>query len=273
MYPYEIIFGMDLYSILLAVGVIACMEHIGRLTEDEGFINDARALARRLTPHESIFNIDYLNGIGALPLVFRRLGLEVPPSLVSLLENARPLTTGVAHGSSGIALALCALNDAKHDGKILTLLQWENEQYSGEDRNWFDLRDPNKKGFVGGWCSGAPGIGMARRYIQNHTSDEQLKNLCRTDMERARAFLSERRMCKKDTLCCGAASVLMSASVLGVPVDGMYEQLWAREKNQQLRVSHIANTNDKNVSLMQGLSGAAYALAMYGDPLCGGMLI
>ena len=126
---------------------------------------------------------------------------------------------------------------------------------------------------MSGWCSGAPGIGMARQYIRNHTENEALKALCKADLQQVKVFLSERKTGKKDTLCCGTASLLMAVSALGGLADDVYAQLCDREKNHELRISHIANTWDRNVSLMQGLSGVAYALAMYGDSLCGGMLI
>jgi lantibiotic modifying enzyme len=259
------------------LGVISCLEHIGSLIEDSTFINDAKVLARRLVLSEHLVNTDYLNGAGSLPLVFKRVGVELPVSLISLFKSATPFTTGVAHGSSGIALSLCAWNTPgfteETDKKILSVLHWENEQYSTKDNNWFDLRDKTKKGFMSGWCSGAPGIGMARQYIRTNTTNTQLKRLCEADLENVRRFLSERTACKRDTLCCGTSSVLMAASVLDVPVDALYAQLCAAEKSNKLRVSHIISTNDNNVSLMQGLSGIAYALAMYGDSLSGGMLI
>lgn len=153
------------------------------------------------------------------------------------------------------------------------MLQWENEQYSAPDNNWFDLRDKTKKGFMSGWCSGAPGIGMARQYIKNHTDNLQIKALCEKDIECAKEFLQAQSAKKRDTLCCGIAARLMAASALGVEVAGIYKDLCNAEKNYSLRIFHQANTNDRNVSLMQGMSGVAYALAMYGDSLSGGMLI
>ena len=56
-------------------------------------------------------------------------------------------------------------------------------------------------------------------------------------------------------------------------VEKTYESLLVAEKENRLRFIHPADTADINVSLMQGLSGVAYALAMYGDPLSGGMLL
>ena len=198
-------------------------------------------------------------------------------SFLDKFTDVKPFTTGVAHGASGVALALCSLitedTKEKFEKEMLTVLQWENEHYSDENNNWFDLRDKTKKGFMSGWCSGAPGIGIARNYIEKHTENLQIKKLCETDLERAEKFLKAQSVSKRDTLCCGTASKLMAASVLGVSVDDLYTLLCDAEKSMTLRTSHLVNTNDRNVSLMQGLSGVAYALAMYGDPLCGGMLI
>ena len=262
-------------------GILSCIEHIGRLTEDTSFINDARAIAERLDISKSIANTDYLNGCGALLPVLQKLNCNISDSVSSILspifKSSVPFTTGTAHGAGGLCISLCALNltESSHqfDEKIFSLLKWENEHYSAKNNNWFDLRDKSKKGFMSGWCSGAPGIGMARSYIRKNTSNTQLIELCEADENKVKIFLSEMTEFKKDTLCCGTASALMSASFLGIAVDRLYNNLHSSEINNKLRVSHIANTYDKNVSLMQGLSGIAYALSMYGDPLCGGMII
>jgi lantibiotic modifying enzyme len=202
---------------------------------------------------------------------------DISRNLADVFTASKPFTTGVAHGASGLAWTRCALSavdtEDKIEREILAVLQWENEHYSDEDNNWFDLRDKTRKGFMSGWCSGAPGIGMARKHIEKHTQSLQIKKMCETDLKRAEKFLKAQSASKRDTLCCGTASKLMAASALGVSVDDLYTKLCDAERNQKLRISHLANTNDRNVSFMQGLSGIAYALAMYGDPLSGGMLI
>jgi lantibiotic modifying enzyme len=262
-------------------GMISCIGHIGKLVEDSSFISDARALTDRLEFAENISNTDYLNGIGALLPLLEKLdsGLFSHAStlLLPLFESASPFTTGMAHGGSGVAVSLCALNKSKKSPKIedriLSLLQWENSHYSENDNNWFDLRDKTKKGFMGGWCSGAPGIGMARRYIEKNTNNVDLKNICKVDIERVNRFLEERTEYKRDTLCCGTSSALMVSSFMGASAHRLYKYLCDAEKRNAIRVFNVASTCDKNVSLMQGMAGIAYALAMYGDALCGGMLI
>ncbi len=258
-------------------GVLACLAHISQLTDDSFFVKDAKSLAERLTVSHTLTNTDYLNGVGALPLVLNKLNTSnrdaIFSTLAPIFENVEPFTTGVAHGSSGLVLSLCALGAKSFDDKIISLLQWENQHYNNDDCNWFDLRDKSKKGFMSGWCSGAPGIAMARDYIRKHTDYTHIERLCQEDIEKAKTFLAKQTQSKRDTLCCGTSSRLMSASSLGLSLEFTYNKLQSAEENDSLRLLHIADTDDKNVSLMQGLAGVAYSLALYKDPLCGGMLI
>lgn len=72
--------------------------------------------------------------------------------------------TGLAHGSSGIGLALLAADWAGVVGADRALADaawtWEDAGYGAEDGGWYDLRlDEPAIGLA--WCHGAPGIGIA----------------------------------------------------------------------------------------------------------------
>ncbi len=263
------------------IGMIACLRHIYELTEETVFSQAAHSIIERLTLAPDITNADYLGGFGALPLFLHkcRPNQNAPlfKQLAAVFESVQPYTTGAAHGASGLTLSLSAICAGFFQKSIAIslqdVLQWEENHFSPDDGNWYDLRDPSRKGFMSGWCSGAPGIGMARDMLMRLTDDRNVHAVCERDIERARAFLQKKTPCKRDSLCCGTASRLMAASRLGVRTDGLFRLLANAEKTGTLRLLHPADTNDTNVSLMQGLSGVAYALAMYGDPLSGGMLI
>ncbi len=260
-------------------GVISCLHHAGQLMENDEFLQGAQSIASRLTVSTLLTDTDYLNGVGALPLILSKLHFanqeELMATLSNLFKQVAPQTTGMAHGASGMALSLCALQSTlQSEERILELLQWENKHFDCEVGNWRDMRiNDGQPHFMSGWCAGAPGIGMARAYIEAHTHSTEIRALCRQDIDRVRLFLQKQTPSKRDTLCCGTASRLMAASVLGVCLDDTYKQLLQAEKQGTCRVFHVAKTADANLSLMQGLSGIAYVLALYGDPLCGGMLL
>ncbi len=72
--------------------------------------------------------------------------------------------TGLAHGSSGIGLALLAADASGVAGADRALTDaawtWEDAGYGAEDGGWYDLRlDEPAIGLA--WCHGAPGIGIA----------------------------------------------------------------------------------------------------------------
>ena len=114
---------------------------------------------------------------------------------------------------------------------------------------------------------------MTRHAAKPYLDDAQLRDACDRDIARASAFLRMETPGRRDSLCCGTASRLMAASRLGVPTDHLYRMLVRAEQDGVLRLVHPADTQDRNPGLMQGYAGVAYALAMYGDPLSGGMLL
>lgn len=261
-------------------GMISSLLHIHELTELSAFRESAIGLISRLSVSKQPYNTDYLNGIGALPVVLNKFKIPDARTICSAFYNdivkTKPFTTGVAHGASGLALSLSALSSLGlpvPDNAISSLISWENSHFSADKGNWQDLRNTSQIGFMSGWCSGAPGIGMARKEMLGLINDVNLRFLCEKDISLSAEFIAMETPSKRDSLCCGTASRLMASSRLGIRIDKTFEQLFAAEKENSLRFIHPADTADINISLMQGLSGVAYALAMYGDPLSGGMLL
>ena len=261
-------------------GMVSALLHIHELTALSEFREAAVSLINCISVSEDSYNTDYLNGIGALPVILKRHQIPESDKMCSgfykEILNTKPFTTGFAHGASGLALSLSALSALGlpvPDDAITALISWENSYFTIENGNWQDLRNVPEIGFMSGWCSGAPGIGMARKEMLGYINNKNLRSLCEKDIQLSKEFITKETPSKRDSLCCGSASRLMAASRLGIQIDKTYESLFAAEKENRLRFIHPADTADINVSLMQGLSGVAYALAMYGDPLSGGMLL
>ena len=248
-------------------GIAMALHHISELTEDRRYDHFASQLLTRLMPGQA--DGDYLNGVGALSVAFLRCGVTPTEQMGQWLHQvlSQPVhTTGLAHGAAGRALALSALQactqqDCSHH--IQRLILWENQYFVPENGNWQDIRNPQKTGFMSGWCSGAPGIGMARQAMdKNHL-----------DVAAAKAFLEQQTPSRRHSLCCGTAARLMAASGLGVAVEELFLELKEAESRGQLRLIRPADTGAVPLSLMQGAAGVAYALAMYQDPKSGGMLL
>jgi type 2 lantibiotic biosynthesis protein LanM len=75
-------------------------------------------------------------------------------------------TTGFSHGTAGIAYALLRLYEHTQDARLLEAAEeaiaYEDTQYSPENRNWVEFREPGEPAYQWQWCHGAPGIGLAR---------------------------------------------------------------------------------------------------------------
>lgn len=263
-------------------GVIAALLHLSELTGDPRFSEDAQALALRLDPSRvSLTSCDVLTGAGGLCLQLPKLPLEIAAPLAEVLlpifEKTDFTLTGAAHGIAGAMLCYASFyrifGEKSLISRIILLRNREEILYNIELKNWADNRDPARTGYMSGWCSGAPGIGMARQKLLSYCDDAELTALCRTDTERAAAFLRQGEGSRRATLCCGSAAQLTAASRLGVRADALADRLRAIVRADSPYLLHLLNTADKNCGLMQGLAGIGYALAMYGDPRSGEMLL
>ena len=264
-------------------GHINALCHIAALTENRMFFGDAVSLLDALVlPSEPIEGTcDILNGFAGLAIALPRIGNEKAEKTAAVL--AKPLTsyipqlTGTGHGTAGIALALGALGSVlktdAYNARILQLLEWENQNFNKEKNNWYDLRKAEKGQFMYGWCSGAPGIGMARKKLSDYTNDPQIRTVCEKDIQCALALLAEQKYIARDSLCCGHASMLAAASYLGAEAPALYDRLQNNVLSDTVELFHPAGTCDMNPGLMQGIAGIGYTLALYGDPQCGAMLV
>lgn len=128
------------------------------------------------------------------------------------LPGAAPLT-GLAHGASGISLALAragaALGAPEYIDAALRGLQYEESTFDRDVGNWPDFRETGNQsaskpvGFMMGWCAGAPGIALARmallELLPNHPEASQWRNQLRT----AARTTADAPLLTRDHLCCG----------------------------------------------------------------------
>lgn len=245
-------------------GHIIGLGYIGRCLQTDQYICDASRLFGRFRFQNSLTaDADLYNGTAgllmALPLLMGQGAdaslAETATLLVKGVIDVQPALIGFAHGAAGAALAMGAAQYVTgHDvsASILRLLKWENAHYDEKTRNWPDLRDPASPGFMKGLCSGAPGIALARRQLLRYTNHPEITAICKEDLRRATCFLQEQQPLKRDTLCCGNASLAEAGRVLGIPLLRL---------NDRISLYHPLNTNDFSAGLFQGWAGVGYALA------------
>jgi type 2 lantibiotic biosynthesis protein LanM len=104
-----------------------------------------------------------------------RLAESAVPSGRGVFWNSSASDTplcGVAHGASGIALALLrasnVLGAGRCDELIRGALAHEDSLFDGRLGSWPDLRPGNASRMMTAWCHGAPGIGIVRMAIGGH---------------------------------------------------------------------------------------------------------
>ena len=132
-----------------------------------------------------------------------------------IMAEAPPLT-GLAHGASGMALALVeaavALADASLLAPALRGLAYEANLFDAAAGNWPDLRpDVNRsqdgpsatRGFMLGWCAGAPGIALSRLRLLQLLPDHEDAPLWRSELDSAADTTAGKPLLVRDHLCCG----------------------------------------------------------------------
>ncbi len=264
-------------------GIIAGLIHVSELTGKKKYLDEAYELLDRF--EEKVIagtEEDVLGGLAGLCLQLPKLpgkkSKRLAEILLPVMRKANTKLTGAGHGKAGIALAMGALQHTletnESDERILRLLLEEDATFIPERNNWPDLRIDDRVSFMGGWCSGAPGIGMYRKKLMNYTANREILEICGRDTAYAAAYLEDHRdkELRRDTLCCGNAARLMAASYLGVDMPELRVSVTRSVDPASPGLFHLANTADHRISLMQGAAGIGYALAMYGNRKSGGML-
>lgn len=99
---------------------------------------------------------------------------------------------GLAHGASGIAVALTSVGAAAERGDLrdaaLGAARYERGHFDQRLRNWPDFRiDPSDRSrgpnFMWAWCHGAPGIAVARLAIAGSCDDPTIERDARLALD------------------------------------------------------------------------------------------
>ena len=196
------------------------------------------------------------------------------------IKNSQPLT-GMAHGVSGIVLALLRLYAVTRDRKLLAAakdgLAFERSVYVPEEKNWPDYRDganksSDKPAFMNGWCAGAPGIGLARLAGLNILDNRMV----REDIAAAVAKTLATPVYQIDHVCCGNMGrvdfLISAAQILDQPdlrqkAAQMAHAILRRAKKQGHYALHSALGGAIFApAFFQGTAGIGYTLLRLADP-------
>ena len=293
----EIVLNDQVASFNVGVGgIILALCHIYELTGEKMFLTDVETIITRMVVPEVLPDgfTDIMSGYSALavalgkyqtfydkqPLLKKTQKLsnkirKIAKAILSKILYIKPELTGYAHGAAGYSLAIgslaAILKTDYYDNKILELLRWENSYFNDDMCNWRDLRINNQEIYMCGWCSGKPGIIMARQALSLITTSPIIKALCNKDIEKTKNQIDKDNIDDRDCLCCGSGARIIAISRIGTSSVYSYNRLKSRMQKGNLNFTHLANTCDFNPGLMQGYAGIGYGLAMYGDPLAGGM--
>ena len=152
-----------------------------------------------------------------------------------IMAEAPPLT-GLAHGASGMALALVeaavALSDASLLPPALRGLAYEASVFDEAVGNWPDLRpDANwsqaaprtTRGFMLGWCAGAPGIALSRLRLLQLLPEHEDAPQWRSELDCAADTTAKAPVTRQDHLCCGNLGRVVILRSLAV---GLGESRW-----------------------------------------------
>ncbi len=217
--------------------------------------------------HTGAFDLAHLCGERLLHMAIRSAGYASWNT-----GNEVPLV-GLAHGGSGIAYALSKLFQASKKTAYRTVaietIAFESQYYSPARQNWQDRRAWLKQRGADqwntvAWCSGAPGIGLARSRIQTLLEldlDLDLRAATATTLENSRNS-------GDDCLCHGRfgnldilASIRQCQPTL-VDSDFLDETYGAALDHVDREGLNFA-AGCYSLSLMQGAIGSAWACLRY----------
>lgn len=207
-------------------------------------------------------------------------GTDPETGLRAWATSEPALSTGFAHGSSGIAHALLRLHQASGEPRFydaaIEAFAWERTLFREDVGDWPDTREQERP-LISGWCHGAPGIALSRLTALYVLREEDEADVVH-DLDRALTRTSEAPVQLADSLCCGnlgRLDILLEAGRM-LENDSLVRQAYRMAEVVLLQVDQGAwvvsrpheDGNDLHVSggLWQGLTGIAYTLLRLADP-------
>jgi lantibiotic modifying enzyme len=311
-------------------GIIRGLAIMGEYLEAPSLTEAGWGLARRIPPEmvDGDRWLDVIGGSAGLILALldlqragqddgllglaRRCGHHLLKSRVTAKSGHRvwasgigkePLT-GMGHGAAGYAAALYRLARATREDAFreaaLEAMDYENGLYDRERNNWPDLRKASARAaegnpsFMAGWCSGAPGVGLARIAMlaaggeaveagkagsdgeAGAGGDKEYRRRMAQDVENAVEFARACPMEAHDHVCCGNAGridFLIEASLLLDRPDLLEEArrkagaVIARKRRNGHYLLHAGEGRAlSNPSFFQGIAGVGYTFLRCAAP-------
>lgn len=184
-----------------------------------------------------------------------------------LNKEVIPSLLGLAHGTSGIVMALTKLkkyeDNPSNEKIIVDLINYEKKYFDKSRLNWLDLRDNvSSKNNSFYWCHGAPGILLSRigQEKEIHLEKEIIDNLLTKHMNTDRIGLCHGVFGNLDILL-SLAEKYPNLSIEQV------RELGTKFLNQETVQSKLQNMKDKGLfGLMMGISGVGCALLRLYNP-------
>lgn len=179
--------------------------------------------------------------------------ITMKPGIGWLINGQNRPLAGLAHGNSGIAMALAKLwvktKKEKYYRAVLQAIEYENTLFDETKGNWMDIRGEENICDTSGWCHGAPGILICRMEIQKNMK-EAVPNLF---IEHA-LLKSKNSQSAEACLCHGYV--------------GIHEilKVCEKENNNTLCINRISVEDFINPGFMTGNAGIGYALLRDKNP-------
>ncbi len=243
-------------------------------------------------------SFDVISGVagsaGALARRFTAFGEPVTRNAVELIAHhlIKNLTedgnwigqfssralNGLAHGSSGIGIALIEIGVALENTDFIDAgaraMSTESADFVASAGNWRDLREHNTKAsedkFMYGWCAGAPGIALTRMRALELVPDHNDGHMWRHDLALAAHTTASTGVVGLDSICCGNLGRALILSYLG---DSTGQDQWNLASKELLeaiqsraaslggfRITAFGSPELQAPSLFKGLAGVGFAL-------------
>ncbi|HEE9175388.1 type 2 lanthipeptide synthetase LanM [Staphylococcus aureus] len=176
---------LDQQSVFTGIGsYIYLYSYMYIQTKENKYLKKAKRLTKQINLSkldDKDIKIDFIDGLSGLITLlvncYKSLGvdiflvkaLELLPIMLNKYNSMQGYLTGLAHGYSGIALAISAIYSVTQNSemyeKCIAIIKKENEYYDERLKNWKDLRKDCENINNHYWCHGSAGIALSRLQI------------------------------------------------------------------------------------------------------------